>query len=854
MNDLMMLIDGNSLMYRAFYALPILSNDKGIYTNAVYGFLSMMLKAIEDRKPTHIAVAFDLHGKTFRHDKFEDYKAGRKPTPDELRPQFDVLKEVLRAMDISCLGIEGYEADDIIGTMSHIAHCNSMKTMIVTGDKDAFQLINDDVEVLLTRRGITQLDIYDEKMLIEKYTFGSDKMIDLKALMGDKSDNIPGIPSVGEKTAIKLLTIYETLDNILENAENIKGKLGEKVRDNKDMALLSRELATINLEVPVDVTLDDCKYQPINHDVVVPMLKDLQLQTIVKKINQMTGETQTQDFEEPELEEVSKLEEISALIKKLQDSDVVSFYIGDNVHISDGKKEYKIPILRNLLDNGFDLYNIIASLKDFFESDTKKVLYDAKKLMHTLEKHEIKLNNVTFDVFIAGLVLGRSARGGYKTLIENTLGYSYEQYPAILMHKLMDNQIKTLKMRNQEEIFYDIEMPLIDILYDVEKTGFKIDDNVLKMLDNEFSMQLTELTSSIYELAGESFNINSPKQLGTILFESLGLPSFKKKKTGYSTDAEVLDKLHDQHEIVPPIIKYRGLSKLKGTYIDGMIPLITKSGRLHTQLNQIGASTGRLSSSSPNLQNIPIRTPEGAKLRKSFVATDDDHILIDADYSQIELRVLAHMSGDENMLDAFNSDADIHRRTASEVFDVPYDEVTSQMRSSAKAVNFGIVYGISDFGLARQLDISRKQAGEYIAKYFEKFPRIHEFMNECVTFGRDNGYVQTMYGRRIYLPQLRSSNYNQRSGAERVAMNAPIQGSAADIIKLAMIAVYNELKAQNLKSKLILQVHDELIIDALKSERDKIIEIIKSQMENVAELKCQLIADVNIGMSWYDAK
>ena len=518
------------------------------------------------------------------------------------------------------------------------------------------------------------------------------------------------------------------------------------------------------------------------------------------------------------------------------------------------KKNIQYPVLHTLLDEGLDLYDIVISLKDLFESDIPKVVYDSKTLMHDLKKQGIELENLSFDVYIAGLVLGRPARGGYKTLVENSLGHTPGKTPASVMIRLMEEQKGIIASREQNTVFDEIEMPLIPIIYDLELTGFKIDRDVLSELDTEYTEKLKELTDQIYELAGEQFNINSPKQLGEVLFENLALPAAKKTKTGYSTDISVLEGLQEKHDIIDPIIEFRTLAKLKSTYIDGMIPLITKEGRLHTTINQIGAVTGRFSSTAPNLQNIPIRTSEGVRLRKAFVASDDNHILVDADYSQIELRILAHVSGDENMLEAFNTGDDIHRRTAAQVFDVLEDEVTKEMRSSAKAVNFGIVYGISDFGLSRQLNISRKQAGEFIAKYFETFPKVKDFMHDSVEFGRENGYVKTLYGRRIYLPQLRSSNYNQRSGAERVAMNAPIQGSAADIMKLAMIAVYNALEESKLESKLILQVHDELIIDALKGEEDKVCRLIKNKMQDVAKLDCMLIADVDTGKSWYDAK
>ncbi len=853
MNDLLILIDGNSLMYRAFYALPVLSTDDGTYTNAVYGFLSMMLKAIDEENPSHIAVAFDLKGKTFRNEIFAEYKAGRKPMPQELIPQFDTIKELLCAMDVKTLGIEGYEADDIIGTLSRMAHDEGMKTKIITGDRDVFQLVNDDVSIMFTKRGISDIESYDNQALIEKYSFGSDKIVDLKGLMGDSSDNIPGIPSVGEKTAIKLLKQFETLEGVLEHADEIKGKLGEKVRANIDQARMSKELAKINTDIPVGITISECEFKGIDGSSIIPELKKLRLNTILKKVSQMTGDT-PKAHKEAEIELLKDEKSIKNLCEKLDSSKHISIFIGKDVHVSDGKIEYIAPVVHSLLDEGLDLYNILGCLKPLFESDVPKVVYDAKTMMHELEKLGIKLCNLLFDVYIAGLILGRSARGGYKTLVENSLGYSAENCHAQVMMELMREQKKIIEQRQQQKVFDDIEMPLIPIIYDLEVTGFKMDKDVLASLDTEYSKKLNELTESIYEHAGQSFNINSPKQLGEVLFENLGLPAVKKTKTGYSTDIRVLEGLREKHDIIDPIIEYRTLVKLKSTYIDGMNPLITKEGRLHTTINQIGAVTGRFSSTAPNLQNIPIRTSEGVRLRKAFVASDDNHILVDADYSQIELRILAHISGDENMLEAFNTGDDIHRRTAAQVFDVSENEVTKSMRSSAKAVNFGIVYGISDFGLSRQLKISIKQAGEFIEKYFETFPKVKEFMNASVEFGRENGYVSTLYGRRIYLPQLRSSNYNQRTGAERVAMNAPIQGSAADIMKLAMIAVFNALEDKKLKSKLILQVHDELIIDTAKDELEVVKKLVKEKMEGAAKLSVKLTADVDTGNSWYEAK
>ena len=854
MDDLLILIDGNSLMYRAFYALPILSTDDGVYTNAVYGFLSMMLKMIEEENPSHIAVAFDLKEKTFRNDMYAEYKAGRKPMPDELVPQFDTVKKLLSAMDIKTLGLAGYEADDIIGTLSLDASKRGMNTKIVTGDRDVFQLIDDMVEVVLTKRGITEIEHYDVKALYEKYSLTPKEMIDLKGLMGDTSDNIPGIPSVGEKTALKLLDKYETMDGVLEHADEIKGKLGEKVRANIDQARLSRDLATINREIPIEYSFDSLKYSDEALKDCIPELKKLKLNTILKKVGQLTGAQKPESLKETEIVKLSDETQIKALADELSGAEYISIYIGKDVHLSDGEREYVIPVVHSLLDEGLDIYDIIKMLKGVFESSVPKVVYDAKTLKHDIAKQGIELKNLAFDVYIAGLVLGRPARGGFKTLVENSLGHTLGNTHAAVMLNLMHEQKKILDTREQDKVFEGIEMPLIPIIYDLEVTGFKIDREVLSELDAEYSTKISELTQKIYDEAGSHFNINSPKQLGVVLFENLGLPSARKTKTGYSTDIEVLEGLRDKHDIIDPIIEYRTLSKLKSTYIDGITPLITKDGRLHTTINQIGAVTGRFSSTAPNLQNIPIRTSEGVKLRKAFVASDDEHILVDADYSQIELRILAHISGDDNMIEAFNSGADIHRRTSAQVFGVPEDEVTKQMRSSAKAVNFGIVYGISDYGLSRQLNISRKQAGEFIDKYFETFPKVKEFMNDSVEYGRENGYVQTLYGRRIYLPQLRSSNYNQRTGAERMAMNAPIQGTAADIMKLAMIAVYTALENEQLKSKLILQVHDELIIDAYKNELDIIKKLVKTQMEGAAKMDVKLTADVDTGASWYEAK
>lgn len=845
-------LDGYSLMYRAFYALPLLSSEEGVYTNAVYGFMNMLLRFIEDHKPTHLAVAFDMPGLTFRHGDFADYKATRKPMPDELRPQFALLKKLLSAMRIPVLESPGMEADDILGTMSRLAEKEGFEIHLVSGDRDILQLIDDSSTIFLTKRGITQIEAYDKGRLKEEMDLVPSQITDLKGLMGDASDNIPGIKGVGEKTALKLLAEYGTVENIISNAGKLTGKLKELIENGADQALMSKKLATIKTDIELGVSLEDCRITPIEQTDALSVMKELKFGNLLKRLSPAPGKAEMLEAAvDIEMITVDSVDKIGVAIQALTGDKAVAIAMAkDSIRISAGATEYMIPLAVDLLGRGLELEEAMKALRPFFESPIPKVLFDAKFWIRKCRQYCIDINNIEADLMIAANLLNRKSG-----TLSDVLGLNESSLAAA--SPMIDSYIQMkdeLSRQKQDVLFHDIEMPLVEVIADIEEIGFKVDTGVLKEIGKDLDNELSRLTESIYGLAGMEFNINSPKQLGEVLFERLRLPSIKKTKTGWSTDSEVLDKLSEEHAIVPLIEDYRQLAKLKGTYIDGMLPLVDRQGRIHTKLHQVGTSTGRLSSSDPNLQNIPVRTPEGRLIRKAFVATDDEHTLVDADYSQIELRVLAHMAHDANMLDAFIDGADIHRRTASQVFGVPFDDVTPEMRSSSKAVNFGIVYGISDFGLARQLGIPRRQAGEFIDKYFATFPGVKEFMNVQVEFAKQHGYVKTMYERRCYLPTINSSNYAQRSGAARVAMNAPIQGTAADIIKMAMVAVHRRLKEEGLGARLILQVHDELLIDTPKNETEVVKKLLVEEMQQVAKLDCPLIAEAASGASWFEAK
>lgn len=863
-------IDGNSIMNRAFYGImnsKLLMTTDGVYTNAIYGFLTILLKIINEEKPDYLCVAFDLKAPTFRHKKYEDYKGTRKGMPDELRVQMPIIKDILRAMNITICELEGYEADDIIGTLSKMAEENGVKSLLLTGDKDYLQLATENVTVRIptTKMGNTESTDYTPIVIKEKYGIEPIQFIQIKGLMGDSSDNIPGVPGVGEKTAFSLITKYHDLDNIYasleegKELEGIKGKLKEKLVDNKELAFLSRELGTIYKEVPLDFDVDDLEVKEYNETELYNLFVKLQFRNFIEKFGLKAGENQAVTTNIPELN-IKNFSEIN-----LEGVAELAYYYQDN-HLA-------------VCINDVEYYTSNASVEDLkkiFESDILKIGHSEKQDYLSLKKIGINPKNMMFDLTIASYILN-PAKDSYRlndmileqlgVVIENKkenvqLGLfdepqeenhkeEFSQY-ALYILKCKEKYIDELREKRQYHLFKDIEMPLMKVLAEMEFQGVLIDRSILDEYSKKLSASVEGLINEIYELAEMEFNINSPKQLGEVLFERLKLPVIKKTKSGYSTDADVLEKLKEEHPIIEKILEYRTLSKLKATYVEGILPLINSDGKVHAKFNQTVTATGRISCTEPNLQNIPIRTELGKELRKMFVAKEG-YTFLDADYSQIELRVLAHISGDENMIHAFNSGEDIHAMTASQVFGVPLEEVTKQMRSEAKAVNFGIVYGISDFGLATNIGTSRKKAKEYIEKYFEKYPGIKSYMDSTIEKCKEKGYVETLWERRRYVPEIKSNNFNVRQFGERVAMNAPIQGTAADIIKIAMINVFEELEKGNFESKLLLQVHDELVIETKLEELEMVKELLIRNMENVIMLSVPLKVEAEEGKTWFDA-
>lgn len=888
-NKSIMIIDGSSLLHRAFYALPLLTTKKGLYTNGVYGFLTMLYKITDEYKPDYICVALDKKGPTFRHKQYEQYKGNRQSTPSELAQQFPLLKEILADMNITTMEMSEFEADDIAGTLAKIGEDENLDVILVTGDRDYLQLASDQAKVLITKKGISEIEAYDRNRIIEDYGIQPKQFIELKGLMGDKSDNIPGVPGIGEKTGLKLIIEYGTIEKIYENIDNISGKkLKENLIENENLAYMSRKLGEIITNVPLEKSLEDLSVREPNWNELKEIYKELEFKSLLNKVPEEYKEKNNEIIIDYKFQEIEP-SEFSELIKNLNSEKKFAFkfildtsnyieneIIGCGIKTSNGITNYI-----DLLKYKTEFINDFTTI--FEDKNITKIGHNLKLDIVQLFRMGIDIKNYVFDSMIAQYLINPS-QSNYSI---NNISEEYIGVYGIDSEALFGKgkKAKTFHDLNKEEImkhlsfvlessfileplmmeiimeqgmgklFNNVELPLVEVLANMEFIGFMIDENELVKLGKEYDEEIKILTNNIYELADMEFNINSPKQIGEILFEKLGLPVIKKTKTGYSTDVEVLDKLIDQHPIIEKILRYRQIVKLKSTYIDGLLSLINKkTKRIHSCFNQTIATTGRISSTEPNLQNIPIKTEDGRKIRKAFIAQDPDYRLLDGDYSQIELRVLAHISEDPIMIEAFIEGEDIHRKTASEVFHVAKEDVTSTLRGRAKAVNFGIVYGISDYGLSRDLNITRKEAKEYIENYFNNFKLVRKYMDDIILDGKEKGYVETILNRRRYIPELNAKNFNVRSFGERIAMNTPIQGSAADIIKMAMVSVYNELKILNLKSRLILTVHDELIIEVYKDEIKEVENIIKDIMENSISLKVPLKVDFMIGDSWYDTK
>lgn len=876
MNKLL-LIDGNSIMNRAFYGIPDMTTNDGRHTNAIYGFLNIILKVIEEEQATHICVAFDLKKKTFRHEMYEAYKGTRKGMPEELHEQMPRIKEILQAMHIRIVEQEGFEADDLIGTLSKKGEREGFAVTILSGDRDLLQLATDTVLVRIpkTKHGKTEVEDYYAKNVVETYGVTPLIFIDMKGLMGDTSDNIPGVPGIGEKTAAKLLAEYGDLDGVYAAVDSMKAsKMKQNLIENKDLAYLSKTLATIKLDCPIPFEFSEATYHdPFNAEAYT-LFEDLELKSFYKRFSVEKKEELT--FETVLIDEIDGY---NALLAKLQKAKEVSFawitQDGEALGVAvcmDLEHVYLIRFMMFITEAMVADY-LLALSRDY---QVQLACMHVKKLLSFLDFHE---EDAVFDAGLAAYLLQpNQSEYEYDTLAKvyldvtlpsekemlgkEKLGYfSFEDervqkwmaYQAIVPYKIKSVLREKLKETGMESLYDEMELPCLYALYEMEKNGIRVDGEALHQYGKKLRTRIEELTAEIHAMAGEEFNINSPKKLGEILFEKLGLKNGKKTKTGYSTSAEVLEKLKNAHPIIPKILEYRQLTKLNSTYAEGLAGYIRADGRIHGKFHQTVTVTGRISSADPNLQNIPTRMPLGREIRKVFIP-EEGSVFVDADYSQIELRVLAHMSGDAALIAAYQADEDIHAITASQVFDVPLDQVDSTLRRKAKAVNFGIVYGISSFGLGQDLDISRKEAEGYIEKYFATYGKVKKFLDRTVEDAKKNGYTVTMFGRRRPIPELASSNFMTRSFGERAAMNAPVQGTAADIIKIAMVRVNRRLKEEHLQSKLVLQIHDELIIETKKEEVEIVQKILVQEMMHAADLAVPLLVDANVGDSWYDAK
>lgn len=876
MNKLV-LIDGNSLSFRAFYALPLLSNHAGIHTNAVYGFAMLLEKIIKEEKPNHFLVAFDAGKTTFRHSKYSEYKGGRQKTPPELSEQFPYIRQLLDAYHIKRYELDNYEADDIIGTLSRQADEEDFETIIITGDRDLTQLATDNVTIYYTKKGVTDVDHYTPKFIAEKYNgLVPKQIIDMKGLMGDTSDNIPGVAGVGEKTAIKLLNQFESVEGVYEHIEEVTAKkLKEKLINSKDDALMSKDLATINVHSPIEVSLEDTKLT-LQDDTTkkIELFKKLEFKQLLADIDTSSTNEEVidktfeieQDFQNVDLNDLNEAVIHFELegTNYLKDTILKFGFYTNHQHVVINAEDVK------------DYKHLVQWLED---KNTTKIVYDAKKTYVSAHRLGINIENIEFDVMLASYIIDPSRSIDDVKSVVSLYGQNYVKDNITIFGKGKKHHIPeepilnehiasvteaiaavtpTMKSQledyNQIELLKDLELPLARILSEMEEIGIYTDINDLKKMEFEIQKKLDVLISNIHESAGEAFNINSPKQLGVVLFETLQLPVIKKTKTGYSTAVDVLEKLQGEHPIIDDILEYRQLAKLQSTYVEGLQKVISKDHRIHTRFNQTLAQTGRLSSIDPNLQNIPIRLEEGRKIRKAFKPTSKDSVILSADYSQIELRVLAHITQDESLKHAFINGHDIHTATAMKVFNVESDQVDSLMRRQAKAVNFGIVYGISDYGLSQSLGITRKQAKAFIDDYLASFPGVKQYMSDIVKDAKAQGYVETLLHRRRYIPDITSRNFNLRSFAERTAMNTPIQGSAADIIKLAMVKFSEKIKETKYHAKLLLQVHDELIFEIPKSEVEDFSKFVEEIMEQALVLDVPLKVDSNYGATWYDAK
>lgn len=898
----LVLIDGNSILNRAFYGImgsKMLQSKDGTPTNAVYGFLAILFKILEDIKPEYLVVAFDLKGPTKRHEMYDGYKANRKGMPDELACQMPIIKEILRAMKIDIVEKQGYEGDDILGTLSVYGEKQGLDVTILSGDRDTFQLATDKVTIRIprTKMGKTEVEDFNKAKVEEIYNLEPKQLIEVKGLQGDTSDNIPGVPGIGEKTALKLIQEYKNIENLYKlleegKAEDVKGKTRERIIENKDLAFLSKELGTININAPIEENLEEFKVEEWDKPKVLKLFKELNFNRYIERFN-LASEDEIEPEEVVEKYEVQEIDIDKAKEMILKTKELFYHFSTKEVNKPECiiKKEFESFSFYNKEENkayfvklSEDSYN---ALKEIFENkEIKKygyktsedyillkqlgilpqnIIYDAEVAVYDLDPSNMKykMQDVAYqyldfnmEEYLNGLGIKKQEQ--INLFEENADNDEYERYLntlyCYLIQKLYEKTTEELEKLEETDLFNNIEMPLVEVLSEMQYEGIQIDKDELEEFGVTLKQNIEELTQEIYTLSGTEFNINSPKQLGEVLFEKLELPVIKKTKTGYSTDVDVLEKLKKEHPVIEKILEYRSLTKLNSTYVEGLKPYINPvTGRIHSYFHQTITATGRISSTEPNLQNIPTRIELGKQLRRAF-KPKEGYLFIDADYSQIELRVLAHISNDEHMIEAFNNNEDIHKQAAASVFKVPINEVTKEQRTHAKAVNFGIVYGISDFGLGEQIGVSRKKAKEYIDQYLEKYSGIKQFMSDIVEEAKEKGYVETLFKRRRYIPELKSKNFNIRQFGARAAMNTPIQGTAADIMKIAMIDVFNKLKERKLKSKLILQIHDELLIETKEEEKEEVKNILKTSMENAIKLKVPLRADVSEAYNWYDLK